>query len=499
MQSEDIYIENLTIDIFLDDRKDANSFLNKSVDEIKQWVLPELEKRLLELNIRLPEAGQTSTLDLDLNSIELDLVASKETWKEDLSTTLFERIAEEVQAEIKKDTLQTRTPENKGIRAESADDRSTSSTSFLIDLYLELLKTGIVPSRKTSAGIRSYLDLEAKIQELEIGTVWTRLIPIFQSNRNALLRFARQSSQSMWNNAVNAQFSQEVQQFIGEWLNIDPSRSELIKTTLVRMIVERPAHSNAHSDFTKWKDDLIASIKEPSSLLAILDSVPNNSKSARFILEQTREVFQRQYASLSKALLEHRNALQADEPNIDADYQKISDLITDEIIVENAGIVLLQPFFPSVFKNLGFLNEKNQWIDEEAQVLAIYTLYYIATGEWEASEDQVLIEKILTGFPLENVLPLVEKKDILTEALAAQMEELLEVIHDNWKPMRNCTWTGLRNDFLTRSAQLEKMDEMNYKLILEPHMLDVLLPLKNWGMSLVKYSWMEGMVFVEWG
>jgi len=65
--------------------------------------------------------------------------------------------------------------------------------------------------------------------------------------------------------------------------------------------------------------------------------------------------------------------------------------------------------------------------------------------------------------------------------------------------MRNCTWEGLRTDFLTRNARIHQTNSMQYVLTVEQHTFDLMLPFKEWGISMIKYSWMEEVLYVEWG
>ena len=524
MQSGDINIENLTIDIFVDDPKDANSFLNKSADEIKRFVLPEIERQLFELNIYSSTSRSLKSNDLDLGNLEIDLVSSKADWKNALSGAILKKVVNEV--ELNAGTIEPIV--NGEIKGDASEHvfGATQAAAY-VDLFVQFLQTGFISRKKGFAPI-AYREIETELLALNPLVVWQRLTPVLSQSKAATARLIRQSSPALWSSLMEAVFPLEVHLFVANWIKWNATsrkQKEEIQSIVIQFILEkRSAGHEALVDFSTWTKEFAVFVARSGREHSIVELIQKMSIPKRAGTQSVPVVVQKQWASFSSELftllvdtsLKGKTAIsesgqvaklpgisQIDAEKVDQRRNRMAtdeiELFVDEVIIENAGIVLLQPFYPSVFKNLGFLNAKNQWIDEAARVKAIYTLHYVATGEWEASEDQLLIQKLLTGYTLSEVLPVLEAEDILTEELAAQMEELLEVIHDNWKPMRNCTWPGLRNDFLTRSAQLEKMDEMNYKLILEPHILDILLPMKNWGMSLVKYSWMEGVVFVEWG
>jgi hypothetical protein len=189
-------------------------------------------------------------------------------------------------------------------------------------------------------------------------------------------------------------------------------------------------------------------------------------------------------------------------------HEGIDPLPEEPQYVSYAGLVLLNPFLPTLFQNRGLLDAQNHWMSEQHQAEALLLLYFLATGDWNPTEDQLTVAKLLTGFPLEEPVPefVVEPKTSAQIAarntfMHTETEGFLQAIHTNWRPMRNCTWEGLRNDFLNRSACIRRSGShsMQYKLTVEPHTLDVLLPFKEWGHSMIKYSWMDEVLVVEWG
>lgn len=179
----------------------------------------------------------------------------------------------------------------------------------------------------------------------------------------------------------------------------------------------------------------------------------------------------------------------------------------DQITIFNAGIVLLNPFLPALFKNLNLLDDKNNWQSQEKQYQAIYLLHLIATGyskEDEAiTEDQLLVGKLLTGYsfeePLTPINPHTKELNELRNRYNTEQKDLLQALKTNWPVMKNCTWQGLQNDFLNRTGILDiKEASMQYILTVNSHALDVLLPHKKWGVAMVKYSWMEHVLNVVW-
>lgn len=192
------------------------------------------------------------------------------------------------------------------------------------------------------------------------------------------------------------------------------------------------------------------------------------------------------------------------------------------IEVPFGGIVLLHPFLPRLFRSCGFLNEQNQWISERQQWEAVRLLRYIATGETTWSEDDYtyaghLVEKLLVGLDLEAPMPAAPMPATPMPATPepaadsdssfdpafvyaeAPLAAMLETIQEYWPPMRNNSWTSLRKDFLSRRALITGLHDGQLTIQVQPHMMDVLIPRIKWGLSIVRYSWMNRMMKVEWG
>lgn len=197
---------------------------------------------------------------------------------------------------------------------------------------------------------------------------------------------------------------------------------------------------------------------------------------------------------------------QSTDFSMTAKSETLLPTVEEPIYTTNAGVVLLHPFLPTLFRNFELLDENNDWVSVAHQLEAIYWIHYLATGQTDPSEDELVVAKLLTGFPLSEVIPVyaLEPDDaflarLQSEKTEQELTDLLQVVRDNWRPMRNCTWEGLRTDFLSRSARIHQTNSMQYVLTVEQHTFDLMLPFKEWGISMIKYSWMEEVLYVEWG
>lgn len=76
-------------------------------------------------------------------------------------------------------------------------------------------------------------------------------------------------------------------------------------------------------------------------------------------------------------------------------------------------------------------------------------------------------------------------------------EALLKAVTQQWEPLRNTSVNGLREAFLQRNGRLETEDE-RYLLRVEKKAYDMLLDKLPWSIGMIKTSWMEKVIYVEW-
>jgi Contractile injection system tape measure protein len=168
-------------------------------------------------------------------------------------------------------------------------------------------------------------------------------------------------------------------------------------------------------------------------------------------------------------------------------------ILQEEIYIENAGMVLFWPFLPSFFSRVGlFANKK--FISDEAQQRAVLILQYLVTAQSECSENELLLNKILCGIdPLEPVLNRIE----LTNQEQHESDSLLQSIVEQWATLKKTSVAGLQRGFLCRQGRLLRQDN-GWNLLIERNAYDMLLDSLPWSISLIRTSWMQTTVFVEW-
>jgi len=161
--------------------------------------------------------------------------------------------------------------------------------------------------------------------------------------------------------------------------------------------------------------------------------------------------------------------------------------------VRHAGLILLAAFLRPFFTTLELWTGK-EWQSKAACYRAVHLLKYLCTGQQQAPEYSLVMEKICCGLPLDEPVPL---DIILTEKEISESTLLLESIIGHWKMLKNTSVNGLRETFLKRDGILSRQ-ESNWRLQVEQKTLDVLLDSIPWGFSTITLPWNGYLIFVEW-
>lgn len=165
--------------------------------------------------------------------------------------------------------------------------------------------------------------------------------------------------------------------------------------------------------------------------------------------------------------------------------------IDEGIFIDNAGLVLLHPFIPRLFKALGIAEGEKLLRPERALCL----LHYLATGHRTAPEYELLLPKLLCNvdfaFPAELDVGLTEQE--LKEA-----EKVLRAAVGHWDALGNTSEEGLRGAFLFRPGKLSRHEDGDWLLQVEPRSFDILLDRIPWGIGVVKLPWMKRMLWIDW-
>jgi hypothetical protein len=161
--------------------------------------------------------------------------------------------------------------------------------------------------------------------------------------------------------------------------------------------------------------------------------------------------------------------------------------------VKNDGIVILIPYIQMFFKALGLL-EQNRFLSELAIYKGVFLFHYLGYKINTAEENDLILNKILCGIPVEQPVPAELE---FTDTEFTEAENLLTAVIRNWPKLKNTSPDGLREAFLQREGKLTLSDN-GWKLNIERKSIDVLLSSIPWSYSVIKLSWMNNFILVEW-
>lgn len=166
---------------------------------------------------------------------------------------------------------------------------------------------------------------------------------------------------------------------------------------------------------------------------------------------------------------------------------------TEPVFVENAGLVLLWPFLSTCFQRVNLMSA-GKFKDNESAYRAVHLLHFLATGEEAPPEYRLTLNKLLCG--VKTAKPVLKNLQLSPEEKEV-CEALLKAVTQQWEPLRNTSVNGLREAFLQRNGRLETEDE-RYLLRVEKKAYDMLLDKLPWSIGMIKTSWMEKVIYVEW-
>lgn len=168
--------------------------------------------------------------------------------------------------------------------------------------------------------------------------------------------------------------------------------------------------------------------------------------------------------------------------------------------IRNAGLVLLDPFLPALFKRLDLLSSgddgKVQLRGDNA-ARAVQLLHYLAVGSSDAPAPELLLNKLLNkllcGLEPDFPAPPVELRPEERE----MGDQLLAAVTGHWSVIRNASIEGLRTNFLQLEGHLQSADG-EYTLAVARSPFDVLLSSLPWSLNVIRQPWMRQALRVRW-
>ncbi|GAA4272694.1 contractile injection system tape measure protein [Aquimarina gracilis] len=159
----------------------------------------------------------------------------------------------------------------------------------------------------------------------------------------------------------------------------------------------------------------------------------------------------------------------------------------------NAGMVLLHPFLSTVFNKFELLKE-NDFVDFKARSKAVTVLHFLATGDENPREYEMVLPKFLCEMPVN--MPM-DHTVILSQKEKEEANNLLSAVIEHWGALGKVSPDSLREGFLMRQGKLEQ-EATGWKLYVEQKTMDILLDRLPWNLSIIKLPWMKELLKVEW-
>ena len=170
----------------------------------------------------------------------------------------------------------------------------------------------------------------------------------------------------------------------------------------------------------------------------------------------------------------------------------------EPIYIGNAGLVLLGPFLPHLFKSLELLHAHDDGSQSlggmEQASRAVHLLQFIVDNRTDASEPELALNKLLCGIPLGTP---VEKEIDLTDREIEFCQTLHRSMISNWTIIKNTSVAGLQETFLQREGRLRKSPD-RWDLVVQRKTLDVLVDQIPWSISVILHRWMTHPIHVSW-
>ncbi len=292
---------------------------------------------------------------------------------------------------------------------------------------------------------------------------------VSQSEKDDTLNLARRLHQS-WNNIFDV-------------LRISPGSKKVIFFKALRS-----AYLHSTNDMIELMSANIVKLldeKERETLNNLTDRIEEYkfSPDERMILNNIRE----KDLNLREAKEVEHNDSRTTESDEVAFFEE------HPVYLSNSGLVLLHPFLSRLFANIGYTRD-DQWISEDSHRRSLVLCQYLIYGHAEYAEFELLLNKILTGYPLDESLPV----DIeLSDFEKNEANDLLKSVIKHWSALKNTSLEALQETFFQRDGRIVRADT-GWLLKVDQKTFDVLLDKIPWGFSTIKTPWMNEILSVEW-
>lgn len=466
-----------TVDIQCSSQVFGKEIQNTLSDVLEKDFYPKLEAVLDQYSVENYE------WEIENLTIELPDISQKNWKKEFISQTLIQ-IEEYLKNNFPVLELDKTEEKLKNFGFESR-------TKLAENLFFEYLKTGAIAENSYSK------NADEIVEAVEISELFCeRLIRIFDESQNALIRFYFNINESFKEKVVFevlklSTSKQKISELLNDFLNSD------IKFSTVEELEKWIYH---HQNFSENQDlrneKLYRKDEEPFE--SDQEEIMNRKKCSNEVDKEKRSVNNNKKSEINTANTFNEDSHQ----NLKTDQQDIrentitnpSELQISSLYIDNAGLVILHPFLVNLFQKL-CLCKGTIWTDKESQHKAVLLTQYLITGQEIFFENELILNKLMCGFPVENVIDTRQK---LSKEEKEICNDLLLVVIEYWSVMKNTSVEALRETFLQRAGKLSLSEVHSSELWVEEKGVDVLLSSLPWGIGMIQTPWMDNFLHCYW-
>jgi hypothetical protein len=198
--------------------------------------------------------------------------------------------------------------------------------------------------------------------------------------------------------------------------------------------------------------------------------------------------------SKTKVILEEVLGRFKNDPTVvQYDFEKKNKYMEQEIYVQNAGLVIFQAYLPYFFNQCDLFDD-NKFKSHQAAQRGALLLQYIYNDKEGINEEEMVLNKLLCGLPIEEVLP---SEFVPTEKEKEIISQMFDAIISHWVIIKNSSHQGFRESWLNRAGKLVKKEDA-WELTVEQRAFDVLLDQIPFSINPVRFNWMSEPIIVIW-
>ncbi len=439
--------------------------------------------------------------------IEITITNPKQ-WREELLSQSLQKIEEFLRSQMPESFI----PNSENITV--YDTIGTTQEKYVQKLFIQYLKTGALPVNTISERL-------SKIYEvLIVDEIFAKeLCSILHNDYQTILRWSLNIPEAIKENIANTANSASVTHSLILLKNL---LTELFKTKdrFKEEITKNALHYEEFLEFLFWVSNFSGkeglSVSKTNEIKAIakkyfaidIESFQNILNRLIFSAEMKKQpVFFNLVQQLKLNLTsEERISKQNTTKDIAKQHNDMLDALLETVndtsdkkpldswYIQNAGLVILQPFLLELFRELKYL-EGDSWLDEQCQHRAVLITQYLMNSDDEIFENDLILNKIFCGVQPTDTVHTIWKIKPKEKKLC---EQLLESVIAHWKILKNTSVTTLQESFLRRKGKLAIHKNGHYELTVEQKSIDLLVDKLPWGIGMVKTPWMETYLTCYW-